>query len=102
MAQFAADRMAVLLLVRCAAEGRPIYAHSGVLGMGLLPAFRGQGIEQFLLQRTLEAARANGLTRVELNGARGQSGRDRSIKAWGLRRRAFSATPSGSTDITRT
>ena len=45
---------------------RPIYAHSGVLGMGLLPAFRGQGIGRRLLQRTLEAARANRLTRVEL------------------------------------
>ena len=45
---------------------RPIYAHSGVLGMGLLPPFRGQGIGRRLILRTLEAARAIGLRRVEL------------------------------------
>ena len=44
----------------------PIHRHVGVLGMGLLPAFRGQGIGRPLLQRTLEAARAGGLSRVEL------------------------------------
>jgi ribosomal protein S18 acetylase RimI-like enzyme len=44
----------------------PIHRHVGVLGMGLLPAFRGQGIGRRLLQRTLEAARAGGLSRVEL------------------------------------
>jgi ribosomal protein S18 acetylase RimI-like enzyme len=47
-------------------KGRPIYAHSGVLGMGLLPPFRGQGIGRRLIQRTLEAARATGLSRIEL------------------------------------
>jgi ribosomal protein S18 acetylase RimI-like enzyme len=45
---------------------RPIYAHCGVLGMGLLPPFRGQGIGKRLILRTLEAARAFGLHRVEL------------------------------------
>ena len=44
----------------------PIHRHVGVLGMGLLPAYRGQGIGRRLLQRTLEAARAGGLSRVEL------------------------------------
>jgi ribosomal protein S18 acetylase RimI-like enzyme len=44
----------------------PIHRHVGVLGMGLLPAFRGQGIGRRLLERTLEAARASGLSRVEL------------------------------------
>jgi ribosomal protein S18 acetylase RimI-like enzyme len=47
-------------------RGRPIYAHAGVLGMGLLPPFRGQGIGRRLLQQTVDAARAKGLTRVEL------------------------------------
>jgi ribosomal protein S18 acetylase RimI-like enzyme len=47
-------------------RGRPIYAHSGVLGMGLLPSFRGLGIGRRLLQQTVDAARAKGLTRVEL------------------------------------
>src|ERR1700748_1504799 len=46
----------------------PIHCHVGVLGMGLLPAFRGQGIGRRLLQRTLEAARAPGVSRVCLTG----------------------------------
>lgn len=45
---------------------RPIYAHGGVLGMGLLPPFRGQGIGADLIRRSLAAARAFGLHRVEL------------------------------------
>jgi ribosomal protein S18 acetylase RimI-like enzyme len=45
---------------------RPIKAHCGVLGMGLLPRFRGQGLGKRLMLRTLDAARAFGLTRVEL------------------------------------
>jgi ribosomal protein S18 acetylase RimI-like enzyme len=44
----------------------PIYAHTGVLGIALLPALRGQGVGRRLLARTLEAARAYGLSRVEL------------------------------------
>jgi len=44
----------------------PIYAHTGVLGMALLPPLRGQGVGQRLIARTLEAARAYGLSRVEL------------------------------------
>jgi ribosomal protein S18 acetylase RimI-like enzyme len=45
---------------------RPIYAHVGVLGMGLLPQFRGQGIGTDLIRRSLAAARAFGFRRVEL------------------------------------
>ena len=45
---------------------RPIYAHSGVLGMGLLPQFRRQGIGKRLILQALAAARAFGLQRVEL------------------------------------
>ncbi|MDB5542539.1 MAG: putative acetyltransferase [Devosia sp.] len=48
------------------AKDRPIHAHTGVLGMGLLPPFRGQGIGADLMQRTLAAAKAFGLHRVEL------------------------------------
>ena len=47
-------------------KSRPIYAHCGVLGMGLLPGFRGQGLGTRLITRTLHAARAFGLSRVEL------------------------------------
>jgi ribosomal protein S18 acetylase RimI-like enzyme len=46
---------------------RPIYAHVGVLGIGLLPEFRGQGLGGRLIRQTLAAARAFGLTRVELS-----------------------------------
>jgi RimJ/RimL family protein N-acetyltransferase len=47
-------------------KSRPIYAHCGVLGMGLLPRFRGRGLGTKLIARTLQASRAFGLTRVEL------------------------------------
>jgi ribosomal protein S18 acetylase RimI-like enzyme len=47
-------------------KSRPIYAHCGVLGMGLLPRFRGQGLGTKLITRTLKACRAFGLGRVEL------------------------------------
>jgi RimJ/RimL family protein N-acetyltransferase len=47
-------------------KSRPIHAHCGVLGMGLLPRFRGQGLGRKLILRTLDAARTFGLTRVEL------------------------------------
>ena len=45
---------------------RPSLAHRGVLGMGLLPLFRGQGIGTKLIRSALAAARAFGLHRVEL------------------------------------
>jgi len=44
----------------------PIYAHAGVLGVALLPPFRGQGLGHRLIERTLEAARLLGLSRIEL------------------------------------
>lgn len=45
---------------------RPVLAHSGVLGMGVLAEFRGHGIGKALILATLERARSVGLTRVEL------------------------------------
>jgi ribosomal protein S18 acetylase RimI-like enzyme len=45
---------------------RPIYVRTGVLGMGLLPQFRGQGIGTDLIRRSLAAARGFGFHRVEL------------------------------------
>jgi RimJ/RimL family protein N-acetyltransferase len=41
-------------------------AHAGVLGIGLLPHARGQGLGARLMHATLEAAWARGLSRVEL------------------------------------
>jgi RimJ/RimL family protein N-acetyltransferase len=45
---------------------RAVHAHSGVLGMGLLPEWRGQGHGRALIAATLDAARRFGLTRIEL------------------------------------
>jgi ribosomal protein S18 acetylase RimI-like enzyme len=45
---------------------RPIYAHSGVLGIALLPEFRNRGIGRQLIDRTLVAARTSGFHRIEL------------------------------------
>jgi RimJ/RimL family protein N-acetyltransferase len=47
-------------------SSRPVYAHGGTLGMGVLPAFRGQGIGRRLIEATLMDARRIGLARVEL------------------------------------
>jgi ribosomal protein S18 acetylase RimI-like enzyme len=45
---------------------RVIYSHCGTLGVGLLPEFRGKGIGRQLMRRTIDAAFAFGLTRIEL------------------------------------
>ncbi len=45
---------------------RPIFAHCGVLGMGVVANYRGNGIGHALLRSVLESAKARGLTRVEL------------------------------------
>jgi RimJ/RimL family protein N-acetyltransferase len=46
-------------------KARPIYAHGGVLGMGLLLEYRGKGLGERLLLATMVNARKN-LTRIEL------------------------------------
>jgi ribosomal protein S18 acetylase RimI-like enzyme len=45
---------------------RPIYAHSGVLGIALMPEFRNRGIGRQLIDRALVAARTFGFHRIEL------------------------------------
>jgi ribosomal protein S18 acetylase RimI-like enzyme len=40
--------------------------HSGVLGVALLPEYRGNGIGRELLKRTINAAWSQGFTRIEL------------------------------------
>ena len=47
-------------------KDRPVYAHAGVLGMGLLPPFRGRGVGTRLMTTVLAAARRARLHRVEL------------------------------------
>ena len=44
-----------------------IRAHGGSLGMGILPAFRGEGLGQRLITATIDDARSKGLHRVELS-----------------------------------
>ena len=45
---------------------RPVFAHIGSLGMGVLAPYRGQGIGKALISAALQKARARGLTRIEL------------------------------------
>ncbi len=45
---------------------RPIDAHCGTLGMGLLSAYRGQGLGKALIETAVADAFRIGLTRVEL------------------------------------
>lgn len=45
---------------------RPVYAHGGVLGMGIVEEHRGKGIGEALMRAALAEARRRGLTRVEL------------------------------------
>ena len=42
------------------------FRHSGRLGMGVAPAFRGKGIGRRLLDATIDGAHEAGLTRIEL------------------------------------
>ena len=50
-------------IVRKSIEG---FRHAGRMGMGLLPGYRGAGLGRQLLTETLDAARAIGIERVEL------------------------------------
>src|SRR5260370_3572470 len=45
---------------------RVVQAHCGTLGMGILPKYRGYGIGRSLTGRTVDAALAFGLTRIDL------------------------------------
>lgn len=49
-----------------ALKPRPLLRHSGVLGMGVLSDYRGQGIGRALLEAALQAAKAKGISRIEL------------------------------------
>lgn len=47
-------------------HSRPVSLHVGTLGIGLLPDYRGKGLGRQLMQATMDAAIANGMTRIEL------------------------------------
>lgn len=46
---------------------RPSHAHRGTLGMGIVDGYRDRGLGRRLITATLDAARAIGLRRVELD-----------------------------------
>ena len=48
-------------------ETIPIYAHEGLLGMGVLDEYRGRGLGERLLRTALDAARTGGFERVCLS-----------------------------------
>ena len=45
---------------------RATLKHSGILGMGVIEGYRGRGVGSELMSATLHAAKARGLTRIEL------------------------------------
>ncbi|KTD40471.1 GNAT family N-acetyltransferase [Legionella parisiensis] len=45
---------------------RPVFAHVGSLGIGVIASYRGQGIGEALLSTALQMAQEKGLTRIEL------------------------------------
>lgn len=47
-------------------NSRAVHVHSGRLGMGVLPEFRGRGIGSSLIAKTIEAAHQFRLIRIEL------------------------------------
>jgi RimJ/RimL family protein N-acetyltransferase len=47
-------------------RSRPVHFHRGVVGIGLLPPYRGKGLGRKIMQRALDAAFDFGLTRIDL------------------------------------
>jgi ribosomal protein S18 acetylase RimI-like enzyme len=47
-------------------KDRPIHSYVGVLGIGVLPAFRGEGLGAALMLAALQTAQQHGYVRVEL------------------------------------
>ena len=75
-------------------SNRQTQAHIGTLGMGMLPAYRGQGLGRRLMQTTLAAAKARGFERITLhvhaNNDRARRLYERTgFKFEGVMRRAF-------------
>jgi putative acetyltransferase len=63
-------------------------AHTGTLGMGLLPAWRGQGLGRALLLACIAKARANGITRITLQARADNAAAIRLYEAVGFRHEA--------------
>jgi ribosomal protein S18 acetylase RimI-like enzyme len=80
----------------------PIDARIGILGMGLLPQFRHQGIGTRLMDRALEAARAFGFSRVELTVYRSNANAIRLYEKAGFVIKAVQPPESCAGDIDKT
>ncbi|MBB4572522.1 GNAT superfamily N-acetyltransferase [Rhizobium lentis] len=65
----------------------PSHAHRGNLGMGILPAYRGQGLGRRLMETTLRAAQKTGFRQSRTRCLRRQQPGDRSLRKIGLRAR---------------
>jgi ribosomal protein S18 acetylase RimI-like enzyme len=73
---------------------RDTMAHSGVLGLGLIPEFRGQGIGRRLLRSAIEGAWRRKFTRIELTVREDNANAialycELGFEAEGVRRNAF-------------
>lgn len=64
---------------------RPVHAHCGELGMGLMDGYRDQGIGTELMMTSLNAARAFGMTRVSLTVYEGNTRALEFYKKFGFR-----------------
>lgn len=80
----------------------PIDARIGVLGMGLLPQFRHQGLGQRLMAAVLEAARQVGFSRVELTVYRGNTNAIRLYQKAGFLLKAVQPREAGNDGLDRT
>ena len=68
VAQFVAlDRGRVVGWCDVSPDRHPATAHTGYLGIGLLPEYRGRGIGRRLISACLRKAKENGLERVDLS-----------------------------------
>jgi len=50
----------------CKNTSRPVFKHVGLLGMGVVAAYRGQGLGRLLITAAINHAKTIGLTRIEL------------------------------------
>jgi ribosomal protein S18 acetylase RimI-like enzyme len=80
----------------------PVDARIGVLGMGLLPQCRHQGIGGRLMARALAAARAFGFTRVELTVYRSNANAIRLYEKAGFVIKAVQPAPAPGDEVDKT
>jgi ribosomal protein S18 acetylase RimI-like enzyme len=67
-------------------KDRPIHAHVGILGIGLLSEFRGKGLGAALMQAALHEAQRRGYVRIELTVRAENARAIRLYKKFGFKR----------------